>query len=198
MRSCCTASPSAPAWRPDDDPAPALLQPGSRQVAAGYILYGSSVVMVLAEGKGADMYVLDPGLGEFVLVQERLQIPSTKKIYSINEAYRNAFSQGIRDYLDYAHESGYAARYIGSMVADVHRTLVKGGVFLYPSTEKNPEGKLRLLYEANPMALVCEAAGGAAATGVRRILDVAPGSLHQRCPVILGSSEEVEHVTRRL
>ncbi len=180
------------------DPAAAVLQPGTRQIAAGYILYGSSVLMVLTTGDGVDMYVLDPSLGEFVLVMERLEIPSASKIYSVNEAYFDLFSPGIQAYLRFAHESGYGSRYVGSMVADVHRTLLKGGVFLYPATTKHPDGKLRLLYEGNPMALVIEQAGGAAATGEQRILEVEPRKLHQRCPVILGSPEEVEHVTRRL
>ncbi len=182
----------------DADTARAAMQAGSRQVAAGYVLYGSSVLMVLTIGDGVDMFVLDPTLGEFVLVKERLAIPTTRRIYSINEAYRDDFPDGVQNYLDFAHANGYALRYIGSMVADVHRTLLKGGVFLYPSTAKAPEGKLRLMYEANPMAMVIEQAGGAAVTGVRRILDIEPAELHQRCPVVLGSSGEVEEVTRRL
>jgi fructose-1,6-bisphosphatase I len=182
----------------DEATAAAALQAGTRQVAAGYVLYGSSAVMVLTLGAGVDMYVLDPLLGDFLLVQEGLRIPEAKKIYSINEAYVNDFEPGMRDYLEYTHASGYTSRYIGSMVADVHRTLLKGGVFLYPATRKAPEGKLRLLYEANPMALLVEQAGGAAAAGAGRILEVVPEDLHQRTPVILGSPAEVEQVTRRL
>ena len=182
----------------DVDGEASLLQPGSRQLAAGYVLYGSSVLLVLTLGDGVDMYVLDPTLGEYVLVKEHLEIPASKKIYSLNEAYIEDFPAGYQRYLDYAHKSDYASRYIGSMVADVHRTLLKGGVFLYPPTGKNPGGKLRLMYEANPMALLVEQAGGAAATGEQRILDVVPREIHQRCPVILGSSNEVEHVTRHL
>lgn len=182
----------------DDETASAVLQPGSRQLAAGYILYGSSVVLVLALPEGVDMYVLDPDLGDFVLVKEQMRIPAKKKIYSVNEAYVKGFEAGLQDYLEYAHQSGYAARYIGSMVADVHRTLLKGGVFIYPATPSAPEGKLRLLYEGSPMAFVVEAAGGVAATGRQRILDVAPTALHQRTPVILGSPHEVEEVTRRI
>lgn len=182
----------------DSRGADALLQPGVRQVAAGYVLYGSSVLMVLTTGDGVDMYVLDPGLGEFVVVLEHLQIPSAKKIYSINEAYWDTFSDGLKSYLRFAHENGYASRYIGSMVADVHRTLLKGGVFIYPASSKNPKGKLRLMYEGNPMSMLVEQAGGVAATGDGRILDVEPSELHERCPVILGSTEEVAHVTRRL
>ncbi len=182
----------------DENTARAALQPGTRQLAAGYVLYGSSVLMVLTSGFGVDMYVLDPNLGEFVLVIEGLQIPTAKKIYSINEAYYDDFSSGIQDYLTFAHRNGYASRYIGSMAADVHRTLIKGGVFLYPATRKNPTGKLRLLYEANPMAMIVEQAGGAAATGEQRILEVVPESLHQRTPVVMGSPTEVEEVVRRL
>jgi fructose-1,6-bisphosphatase I len=182
----------------DADTASAVLQPGTKQIAAGYVLYGSSVVMVLTLGAGVDMYVLDPVVGDFLLVQEGLRIPEAKKIYSINEAYVNDFEPGLCDYLDYVHASGYASRYIGSMVADVHRTLLKGGVFIYPATRKAPEGKLRLLYEGNPMAFVVEQAGGAAAAGAGRILEVRPVRLHQRTPVILGSPAEVEQVTRRL
>jgi fructose-1,6-bisphosphatase I len=178
----------------DENTARAALQPGHRQVAAGYVLYGSSVLLVLTLGDGVDMFVLDPMLGEFVLVKERITIPDTKKIYSINEAYRDDFPEGIRRYLDHAHAHGYALRYIGSMVADVHRTLLKGGVFLYPPTAKAPEGKLRLMYEGNPMAMVIEQAGGVAGTGAQRILEIHPGELHQRCPVVLGSAGEVEVV----
>jgi fructose-1,6-bisphosphatase I len=176
----------------------ATLQPGSNQLAAGYILYGSSVVMLLTMGDGVDMFVLDPLVGDFLLVWEGLRIPDERKIYSINEAYVNDFDAGLRDYLEFAHGAGYSARYVGSMVADVHRTLIKGGVFLYPATRKAPEGKLRLMYEGNPMAFVVEQAGGAAAAGRGRILDVVPEHLHQRTPVILGSAAEVEQVTRRL
>jgi len=172
----------------------AVLQAGERQVAAGYVLYGSSVLMVLTTGAGVDMYVLDPVLGDFVLVKQQLQIPAAKKVYSINEAYRDDFPAGVQRYLDEAHASGYALRYIGSMVADVHRTLLKGGVFLYPPTAKAPDGKLRLMYEGNPMSLVIEQAGGASGTGAGRILELVPGELHQRCPVILGSPDEVERV----
>ena len=180
------------------DGADSVLQPGSEQVAAGYILYGSSILMVLATPGGVDMYVLDPESDQYVLVEENLKLPKQKKIYSLNEAYLNDFSDGLRDYLAFAHESGYSLRYIGSMVADVHRTLLKGGVFIYPATGKAPEGKLRLMYEANPMGYVMERAGGSSSSGDGRTLDVMPKALHQRTPVILGSTAEVEHVTRRL
>jgi fructose-1,6-bisphosphatase I len=182
----------------DASTADAVLQPGRDQVAAGYVLYGSSVLLVLATAQGVDMYVLDPSLGDFVVVSTGVTMPSERKIYSINEAYVNDFDDGLRSYLDFAHGNGYGARYIGSMVADVHRTLLKGGVFIYPATEKAPKGKLRLMYEGNPMAYVMEQAGGAGSFGPGRILDVMPQELHERTPVIVGSSQEVEHVTKRI
>ncbi len=182
----------------DEHTASAALQAGAAQVAAGYILYGSSVLLVLSCGSGVDMYVLDPSLGDFVLVETGLRIPDAKKIYSVNEAYRNGFSKGYNEYLEFAHAGGYAARYVGSMVADVHRTLIKGGVFLYPPTQKDPKGKLRLLYEASPIGFVIEQAGGLASTGSGRILEVEPRALHQRTPVLIGSRNEVEQVLRHL
>ncbi len=180
------------------DPTGALLQAGRRQVAAGYVLYGSSIVLVLANEVAVDMYTLDPVLGDFVLVEPDLRIPEQRKIYSINEAYVNDFEAGLRAYLEFVHGAGYAARYIGSMVADVHRILLKGGVFLYPATRRAPRGKLRLMYEANPLGYLIERAGGAAAAGQTAILDTKPTDLHECTPVILGSGTEVEHVTRHL
>jgi fructose-1,6-bisphosphatase I len=175
-----------------------LLQPGSRQVAAGYVLYGSSTVFVLTTGNGVDLFVLDPAIGSFVLVQSKVRIPETGKLYSINEANRRTFPDGINRYLDWAHGHGYSSRYIGSMVADVHRTLLKGGVFLYPPTKKNPDGKLRLMYEANPIAMLVEQAGGKAVAvtgaGMERILEIQPASIHQRTSVVVGSRDEVDAV----
>ncbi len=179
-----------------DEPSRSLLQRGSRQVAAGYVLYGSSVCMMITLGNGVDLFVLDPDHGEFVLVQKGLRIPESKAVYSINEAYWNEFGDELRSYLGWAHDNGYAGRYIGSMVADVHRTLLKGGVFLYPAMRKAPEGKLRLLYECNPLAMLVEQAGGSAATGHERILEIEPRELHQRVPVVLGSPAEVDAVLR--
>jgi len=179
-----------------------LCQTGRKQVAAGYVLYGSSTVFVLTTGRGVDMFVLDSTIGSFVLVKSQLQVPTTGKTYSVNEAYRDTFPDGFRRYLDWAHQNGYSSRYIGSMVADVHRTLLKGGVFLYPPTKKNPEGKLRLMYEANPMAMIMEQAGGkaltASTTPVSSIMDIKPTAIHQRTSVILGSADEVDAVTRHL
>lgn len=175
-----------------------LLQPGLRQVAAGYILYGSSTVFVITTGHGVNMFVLDPSLGTFVQVASRITMPHENKTYSVNEAYYDNFPAPYQNYLDWAHKNGYSSRYIGSMVADVHRTLLKGGVFLYPPTGKHAKGKLRLMYEANPMAMLIEQAGGMAYAGTQRILDIDPEALHERCSVVLGSSREVEHVMRFL
>lgn len=176
-----------------------LCQPGASQVAAGYVLYGSSTVFVLTTGNGVDMFVLDPAIGSFILVKSQLKMPATGKIYSVNEGNRRTFPAGFGRYLDWAQTHGYSSRYIGSFVADVHRTLLKGGVFLYPPTKKNPEGKLRLMYEANPIAMLIEQAGGKAITGTSgRILDVQPTSIHQRTSVVVGSSEEVDAVARHL
>lgn len=171
-----------------------VCQPGSTQVAAGYILYGSSTLMCLSTGDGLDLFELDQAVGAFLLVRRRLTMPSAGKTYSVNEAYADEFPEGYQRYLKWAHGAGYSGRYIGSMVADVHRTLIRGGVFLYPPTVKNPNGKLRLLYEANPMAMLIEQAGGLAYSGNERTLDVTPTELHQRVPVLLGSRDEVEKV----
>jgi fructose-1,6-bisphosphatase I len=170
----------------------AILQEGHKQVAAGYVLYGSSTILVLTTGNGVNMFVLDQSIGSFVLVESNLQIPSGNNIYSINEAYTEKFSDNVRSFLDWAHQNNYSSRYIGSMVADVHRTLLKGGVFLYPPTSDKPEGKLRLMYEANPMAMIIEQAGGKAAALGSRILDIKPTGLHARTSVVLGSTDQVD------
>jgi fructose-1,6-bisphosphatase I len=176
-----------------------LLQPGAQQVAAGYVLYGSSTVFVMTIGRGVDMFVLDPAVGAFMLVERGLRTPAAHRSYSVNEGNRRSFPDGYQQYLDWAQGNGYSSRYVGSMVADVHRILLKGGVFLYPPTAKAPEGKLRLMYEANPMAMVIEQAGGKAlAAPGQRILDVQPRDIHQRVPVILGGADEVDHVVSRL
>jgi fructose-1,6-bisphosphatase I len=168
-------------------------------VAAGYVLYGSSTVMVLTVGNGVDMFVLDPAVGAFMLVERGIRTPTANKSYSVNEGNRRTFPDGYQKYLDWAQERGYSSRYVGSMVADVHRILLKGGVFLYPPTKKAPSGKLRLMYEANPMAMLIEQAGGKAlAAPGQRILDVQPKNIHERTPVVLGSAEEVDHVVTQL
>jgi fructose-1,6-bisphosphatase I len=180
-------------------PEASLLQPGAQQVAAGYILYGPSTVFALTIGLGVDMFVLDPAIGAFVRVQQGVRIPAASRNYSVNEGNRLTFPAGYQQYLDWAQRNGYSSRYAGAMVADVHRTLLKGGVFLYPPTQKAPAGKLRLMYEANPMAMLVEQAGGQALAGPgQRILDVAPTGIHQRTPVILGSPDEVAAVLRHL
>ena len=172
-----------------------ILQPGSRQVAAGYVVYGSSTVLAYTAGDGVHMFTLDPSIGAYLLAQENIRMPQTANIYSVNEAYRSSFPESIQRYLDWAKQQGnYSSRYIGSLVADFHRTLIRGGVFLYPGTKKSPQGKLRLLYEANPLAFVAEQAGGTATDGQRRILDKHPHAMHERTPLIIGSVDEVQRV----
>ena len=173
-----------------------ILQPGSKQVAAGYVVYGSSTVLAYTAGKGVHMFTLDPSIGAFVLAKANIQMPRAARIYSVNEAYRESFPEGIQKYLDWAKEAGnYSSRYIGSLVADFHRTLIRGGVFIYPGTKKSPQGKLRLLYEANPLSFVAEQAGGVATDGEKRILDIQPKTMHERTPLIIGSKDEVARVT---
>jgi fructose-1,6-bisphosphatase I len=184
---------------PTDGPLPHVLQQGMNQVCAGYVVYGSSTVMAYTTGNGVHMFTLDPSFGAFVLSQEHVTMPVSGKTYSINEAYRNTVPDGIQKYLDWAktkEAGGYSSRYIGSLVADFHRTLIKGGVFLYPPTTKAPEGKLRLMYEANPIAFLAEQAGGVATDGKQRILEKRPKSLHERTPLIVGSKVEVDHVLK--
>ncbi len=181
--------------RRSNDPEASVLQAGTEQVAAGYVLYGSSTVLVMTTGDGVQMFVLDPAVGSYLLVEERLRIPDAGKIYSLNEGNRLSLPDEYQQYLHWAQENGYSGRYVGSMVADVHRTLLKGGVFLYPPTKKAPNGKLRLMYEANPMSMLIEQAGGKSfAAKEQRMLEVGPETLHQRTPVILGSPEEVDRV----
>ena len=181
--------------RPEDS----LLQPGREQVAAGYILYGPSTVFALTIGNGVDLFVLDPAIGAFLRVQQDVRIPAASKSYSLNEGNRLSFPDGYQKYLAWAQERSYSSRYAGAMVADVHRILLKGGVFMYPPTKKAPAGKLRLMYEANPMAWLVEQAGGKAlAAPDQRILDVKPENIHQRTPVIIGSPDEVDHVVSHL
>ena len=161
-----------------------MLQPGTKQVAAGYVVYGSSTVLVYSVGNGVHAFTLDPLIGAYVLSHENIRMPEQGKYYSANEANRETFPPEYGEYLDRLRSGAlgvsYSSRYIGSMVADVHRTLMKGGVFLYPPTKDHPDGKLRLLYEANPVAFLIEQAGGVATSGKQRILDIAPESIHQR------------------
>lgn len=171
-----------------------ILQPGHRQIAAGYVVYGSSTVMCYTTGDGVHMFTLDPNIGAFRLIRERVCMPAKGKTYSVNEAYSGQFSAGVQKYLAWAKTDGYGLRYVGSLVADFHRILVQGGVFLYPETTKSPKGKLRLLYEANPLAMIARHAGGAASDGKKDILEKTPCALHERTPLIIGSKDEVERV----
>ena len=174
-----------------------VLQPGTRQLAAGYVVYGSSTVMVYTTGNGVHMFTLDPQFGAYLLTRENIRMPEDVNQYSCNEAYAHTFPQGYRDYLTWAKDrdgGSCSMRYIGSLVADFHRILLKGGVFLYPPTGRQPGGKLRLMYEANPLAFVAEQAGGAASDGGGRILDRIPVSLHARTPLIIGGRKNVEQV----
>ncbi|KAA1471165.1 fructose-1,6-bisphosphatase [Dentipellis sp. KUC8613] len=178
-----------------------VLRPGSEMVAAGYTMYGSSANLVLSTGHGVNGYTLDAALGEFVLTHPNIRIPPRGKIYSFNEGNSMYFHPPVVNYLKSikyppAGKSPYSARYIGSMVADVHRTLLYGGIFGYPDDKKSKSGKLRLLYEAFPMAFLTEQAGGIATTGTKRILDIVPTNIHERCPVFLGSKDDVQDLMK--
>jgi fructose-1,6-bisphosphatase I len=173
-----------------------VLKPGSEMIAAGYACYGSSTVLVLSTGAEVNGYTLDPSLGEFILTHPSIKLPSKGKIYSINEGNASKWDQATKEYIDSVKftKSPYSCRYIGSMVADVHRTLLYGGIFGYPGDKSAANGKLRILYEVFPMAYLTEKAGGKATTGRQRVLDIVPKSIHERCPVWLGSKEDVEQV----
>ncbi len=176
----------------EDGTASDLLQHGRKQLAAGYVLYGPSTLLVYSIGTGVHAFTLDPSLGEFILADENITIPKHGPVYSVNEGNFWQLDESIRDYIRYVHRhEGYTARYSGALVGDLHRILYQGGVFLYPGTMKNPQGKLRLLYESAPMAFLMEQAGGRATTGMEEILDVVPQELHQRTPLIAGSLEDV-------
>lgn len=192
--------------RPNDpyerDDAVDHLQPGYKQVAGGYVLYGSSTMLVYSAGNGVHGFTLDPAVGAYVLSHENIRMPEQGKWYSANEAHIDTFPPAYQKFILGLRrgEIGkkYASRYIGSMVADVHRTLLKGGVFLYPPTSDNPHGKLRLMYEANPIAFLIEQAGGTALAGRQRILDIQPESIHQRTPMVCGGRREMEFFERCL
>ena len=175
-----------------------ILQKGTNQVAAGYILYGSSTMLVLTSGAGVDGFTYEPSLGEYYLSHPNMRMPSNGKIYSVNESSFAGFPPGVQDYIRYCHEHNFSARYIGSFVADFHRNLLKGGIFMYPESLKSPEGKLRLMYECFPLAFIVEQAGGKASQGGKRILDIEPKRLHQRSPLYIGSSEMVESLEKHL
>lgn len=175
------------------------LQPGHRQAAAGYVVYGSSTMLVYTTGNGVHGFTLDPSIGEFVLSHRDIRIPSPgRREYSVNEGHRGLWDERQRALVDHLKGEeaegggGYNQRYVGSLVADFHRTLLHGGIFMYPGNRKHPDGKLRLLYEAAPLALVAERAGGAATDGRRRILDIEPSELHQRTPLFIGDRASVE------
>jgi fructose-1,6-bisphosphatase I len=169
-----------------------VLQPGHRQVAAGYVVYGSSTMLVYTTGNGVYGFTLDPSIGAYTISHDRITMPPRGSYYSVNEAQADSFPPPYRRFLAHLRAGGeYSSRYIGSLVADFHRTLLKGGVFLYPPTAKYASGKLRLLYEANPIAFLAEQAGGVASSGSGRILDIVPTSLHQRTPLLVGGKEEM-------
>ncbi|MFC3879164.1 class 1 fructose-bisphosphatase [Algoriphagus namhaensis] len=169
-----------------------IMQPGKDQVAAGYVLYGSSTMLVYTTGFGVNGFTYENSLGEFFLSHPNIQAPKKGGIYSINEGLQNEWEQSVKNYVDHCKDQRYAARYIGSLVADFHRNLLKGGIYIYPATTKNPSGKLRLLYEANALAFIAEQAGAVATNGQKSILDLSPNILHQRTPLIIGSERMVE------
>ena len=174
-----------------------LVRKGTEQVAAGYLIYGSSTMLVFTSGKGVNGFTLDPGIGEYLLTHESIRIPAEGKVYCANEGNYHKWSAGTCRYFDHLKEADkltgrpYSSRYSGCLVADVHRILLQGGIYLYPAETDKPEGKLRLLYEANPLAMVVEQAGGRASTGTQRILDVEPKALHQRVSLLIGSADDV-------
>jgi fructose-1,6-bisphosphatase I len=170
---------------------PDALRPGREIVAAGYVLYGPSTIFVLSTGQGAHGFTLDPSIGEFFLSQPDIRCPNKGACFSVNEGNYPKWSPQIQKWSQWIKGEPYGARYVGSLVADAHRTLIKGGIFAYPADEKSKNGKLRLLYEANPMAFLFEQAGGAATDGKDRILDIMPSELHQRTPLVLGSKDDV-------
>ena len=178
-----------------------VLQRGAEQVAAGYVMYGSSVMMVYTTGQGVHGFTLDPTIGEFLLSHPNIRIPEVGVYYSVNERNFGRWSRGIQQAVRAFHGdtperiAGKNSRYIGSLVADFHRNMLAGGGFLYPGDTKNVNGKLRLTYEANPMAFIAEQAGGAATNGVDRILDIEPATLHQRTPLVIGSRQDVQFVS---
>jgi fructose-1,6-bisphosphatase I len=175
-----------------------MLQKGHEQVAAGYVLYGSSTMLVYTTGRGVNGFTLDPSIGEFCLSHPNMKMPETGRLYAMNEGNINICEKGIQEYVaycqSYENDKGapYSGRYIGSLVADFHRNMIKGGIYIYPGTTSSPEGKLRLLYECNPLAFIAEQAGGLATTGRERILNIEPTKLHQRVPFFVGSKNMVE------
>lgn len=181
-----------------------ILQPGTEQVAAGYVIYGSSTMLVYTTGFGVNGFTLDPSIGEFCLSHPQIKMPESGKIYSMNEGNIDLCEKGVQEYISYCQNKNatkkhpFTGRYIGSLVADFHRNLIKGGIYIYPSTTKSPKGKLRLLYECNPLAFIAEQAGGLASDGHKRIMEIEPKKLHQRVPYFVGSKKMVEMAERAL
>ncbi|GGZ29485.1 fructose-1,6-bisphosphatase class 1 [Echinicola pacifica] len=175
-----------------------VMQPGNKQVAAGYVLYGSSTMLVYTTGRGVNGFTYEHSLGEFFLSHPKMKAPLDGKIYSINEGLDSQIDEGLKQYIADCKAKNFSARYIGSLVADFHRNLLKGGIYIYPSTTKAPKGKLRLLYEANSLAFIAEQAGASASDGENRILDIIPDSLHQRTPLYIGSTEMVKTAEQTL
>jgi fructose-1,6-bisphosphatase I len=173
-----------------------ILQMGDEQVAAGYILYGSSTMLVYTTGHGVNGFTYEPTLGEYFLSHPDMKMPPTGKIYSINEGSANSFSQEVKGYIQFCKDNNYTARYIGSLVADFHRNLLKGGIYIYPATAKDPAGKLRLMYECNALAFIAEQAGGKASDGKGRVMEIKPKDLHQRTPFYVGSLSMVKQAIR--
>jgi fructose-1,6-bisphosphatase I len=169
-----------------------ILQKGDEQVAAGYILYGSSTMLVYTTGYGVNGFTYEPSLGEYFLSHPNLKMPDDGKIYSINEGLSNSFGQSVKKYIQLCKDRNFTARYIGSLVADFHRNMLKGGIYIYPATAKDPQGKLRLMYECNALAFIAEQAGGKASDGRNRILDIQPLALHQRTPFYTGAKKMVQ------
>ncbi|MCK5667321.1 MAG: fructose-1,6-bisphosphatase, partial [Thiotrichaceae bacterium] len=165
---------------------------GTNQVAAGYLLYGSSTMLVFTTGVGVNGFTFDPTLGEYFLSHPGMVIPDDGKIYSINEGSYNSFAEPVKRYIEECRNRNISGRYIGSLVADFHRNLLKGGIYIYPSTAKSPNGKLRLMYECNALAFVIEQAGGKASTGVGRVMEIKPQDIHQKVPFFVGSQKMVE------
>jgi fructose-1,6-bisphosphatase I len=173
-----------------------FLQPGIDQVAAGYVIYGSSTMLVYTTGHGVNGFTLDPSIGEFCLSHPRMIVPEEGKIFSVNEGNLNDMEESVKEYITHCKAEKYSARYIGSLVSDFHRNLIKGGIYLYPSTKKNPNGKLRLLYECAPLAFIIEQAGGLATDGENRVMEIRPEELHQRIPFFIGSKKMVEEALK--
>jgi len=173
-----------------------FLQSGNNQVAAGYVLYGTSTILVYTTGNGVNGFTLNPAIGTYYLSHPDIRIPETGRVYSVNEGYYRHFPQGVKDYIKYCQEEEddrpYTSRYIGSLVSDIHRSLIQGGIYMYPRSSERAEGKLRLLYEANPIAFLIEQAGGLASNGQERIMDLKPTDIHQRVPLFAGSKNMVE------